>query len=136
MSEGQSVHIAISKEDIEANINHILPSMDAPYQLARVRLDNKNNAFFPGGMVEARIEIGKFDVALAINKEAVQMLGGRQGVFVKSGDEYRFTPLVLGRNDDHFYEVLDGLNANSEYVSQNSYLIKADIEKSEAEHDH
>lgn len=136
VSEGQSVHIARADSDIEARINHILPSMDAPYQLARVRLDNKNNALFPGGTIEARIEIGKFNVALAVHKDAVQMLGGRQGVFVKSGDEYRFIPLVLGRNDDHFYEVLGGLNANSEYVSQNSYLIKADIEKSEAEHDH
>ncbi|MBD2860362.1 HlyD family secretion protein, partial [Spongiibacter sp. KMU-158] len=37
---------------------------------------------------------------------------------------------------DHFYEVVEGLEAGSDYVSQNSYLIKADIEKSEAEHEH
>lgn len=59
-----------------------------------------------------------------------------RGVFVKHDDEYTFTPLVLGRGDDHFYEVIDGLESSAEYVSQNSYLIKADIEKSEAEHDH
>ena len=37
---------------------------------------------------------------------------------------------------DHFYEVIEGLDVGSVYVSQNSYLIKADIEKSEAEHEH
>ena len=66
----------------------------------------------------------------------MQILGGRQGVFVKINDEYRFKPLVLGQSDDHFYEVVDGLESGDEYVSKNSYLIKADIEKSEAEHEH
>ena len=57
-------------------------------------------------------------------------------MFVKHGEEYIFTPLILGRRDDSHYEVLDGLEAGDEYVSVNSYLIKADIEKSEAEHEH
>src|SRR5690625_7654028 len=86
-------------------------------------------------MVEARVEVGRISVSLAVAKDAVQTLGGRQGIFVKIGDEYRFTPLVLGKSDDHFYEVVDGLKSGAEYVSENSYLIKADIEKSEAEHE-
>ena len=90
----------------------------------------------PGLMTEARIEVSRFSVALAVAKDAVQMLGGRRGVFVKHGEEYKFAPLILGRSDDHFYEVVEGLEAGSDYVSQNSYLIKADIEKSGAAHDH
>ncbi len=136
VAEGQSVHVLTTNGRVESRVKHVVPSMDSPYQLARVKLDNSKHALSPGLMVEAQLEIGRFSVSLAVAKDAVQNLGERQGVFVKHGDEYTFTPLVLGRADDHFYEVIDGLEGSSEYVSQNSYLIKADIEKSEAEHEH
>ncbi|MAE21645.1 MAG: acetyl-CoA carboxylase biotin carboxyl carrier protein subunit [Pseudomonas sp.] len=136
VSEGQSVHLLTSSGSVASTVDHILPSIESPYQIARVKLANDKQSLSPGLMTEARIEVGRFSVALAVAKDAVQTLGGRQGVFVKQGEEYRFTPLVLGRSDDHFYEVVEGLEAGSDYVSQNSYLIKADIEKSEAEHEH
>ena len=44
--------------------------------------------------------------------------------------------LDLGRVAGDWVEVLGGLNAGTEYVSENSYIIKADIEKSGASHDH
>ncbi|WP_019603376.1 efflux RND transporter periplasmic adaptor subunit [Teredinibacter turnerae] len=134
--EGQSVHLLTGTGSVASTVDHILPSIESPYQIARVKLVNDKQSLSPGLMTEARIEVGRFSVALAVVKEAVQTLGGRQGVFVKQGEEYRFTPLVLGRSDDHFYEVVEGLETGSDYVSQNSYLIKADIEKSEAEHEH
>ncbi len=136
VTEGQSVHILTNNGSVESTVDHIVPSMESPYQVARVKLANNKRSLSPGLMVEARVEVGRFPVSLAIAKEAVQILGGRQGVFVKQMDEYRFTPLVLGQSDDHFYEVISGLHASSEYVTKNSYLIKADIEKSEAEHEH
>jgi cobalt-zinc-cadmium efflux system membrane fusion protein len=136
VSEGQSVHLLTGSGSVASTVDHILPSIESPYQIARVKLANDKQSLSPGLMTEARIEVGRFSVALAVAKDAVQTLGGRQGVFVKQGEEYRFTPLVLGRSDDHFYEVLEGLEAGNEYVSENSYLIKADIEKSEAEHEH
>ncbi len=136
VSEGQSVHVLTGTGSVASTVDHMLPSIDSPYLIARVKLANDKQSLPPGLMTEARIEVDQFSVALAVAKDAVQMLGGRQGVFVKHGEDYKFTPLVLGRNDDHFYEVLKGLEAGSNYVSENSYLIKADIEKSEAEHAH
>jgi cobalt-zinc-cadmium efflux system membrane fusion protein len=44
--------------------------------------------------------------------------------------------LELGRRDAERVEVLGGLRAGTEFVTGNSYLIKADIEKSGASHDH
>ena len=136
VAESQDVHILTADGSVESTVNHIVPSLESPYQLARVKLDNSKQTLSPGMMVEARVQVGRFPVSLAVTKESVQILGGRQGVFVKINDEYRFKPLVLGQSDDHFYEVVDGLESGDEYVSKNSYLIKADIEKSEAEHEH
>ena len=133
--EGQTVHVLTKDGRVESEVQHLVPSMEFSYQLARVQLDNSKQSLFPGLMVEALLETGRFPVPLAVAKDAVQNLGGRQGVFVKDEDDYTFTPLVLGRADDQFYEVIDGIEVNTVYVSQNSYLIKADIEKSEAEHE-
>ena len=123
-------------EAINPRINHIVPAPDSPNQIARVRLDNTELGLSAGQMLEAQVRIGSFIAALAVELRAIQSLGGREGVFVREGDEYIFLPLILGRRDESYVEVLEGLEPMAEYVTENSYLIKADIEKSEAEHVH
>jgi len=133
---GQTVEVISDTQRITGKINHIIPALDKPYQLARVPLDNRQLGFSPGLLVEGRIIIEEFNVLLAVEKNGLQQLGGRSGVFVQEEDTYHFAPLVLGRKDEHYVEVLSGLEESQRYVNRNSYLIKADIEKSEAEHEH
>lgn len=134
--EGQAVRILDRDNRIDANVDHVVPSLDTPYQLARIKLKNTDQTLVPGLMVEAHIVTGQFPANLAVSRNAIQEIEGRQGVFIKDGETYSFTPLVLGRQDDAFVEILEGLAEGQEYVSDNSYLLKADLEKSEAEHDH
>ena len=133
---GQTVHILEGNNRIDAKIDNVVPSLDTPYQLARIELDNTDQRLTPGLMVEAQVITSEFSVDLAVHVDAIQEIEGRQGVFVKDGEMYPFTPLELGRRDDTFFEVLGGLAQGDEYVSNNSYLLKADLEKSEAEHVH
>lgn len=133
---GQAVRIRLYGQLLQGTIRHIIPVLDKPYQLARVDFDNRNRGLTPGLLVEGHVEVGTFNAGLAVVKDAIQSMGGQQGVFIKQGDEYQFTPVQTGRADDRYMEVLFGLSQGQEYVSKNSYLIKADIEKSEAEHDH
>jgi len=134
---GQPVHITAGEKHFDTHISHLLPSEDtSPYLIARAKISNKENNWFPGLMVEGKIVISEFETSIAVKKSALQTMGGRTGIFVKEHDDYRFTALVLGQSDDNFSEVLSGVQANTEYVTKNSYLIKADIEKSEAEHEH
>ena len=44
--------------------------------------------------------------------------------------------LDLGASDGTWTEVLGGIEPGQAYVAENSFLIKADIEKSGASHDH
>jgi len=134
--EGQAVRILDRDNRIDANVDHVVPSLDTPYQLARIKLKNTDQTLVPGLMVEAHIITGQFPANLAVSRNAIQEIEGQQGVFIKDGETYSFTPLVLGRQDDAFVEILEGLAEGQEYVSDNSYLLKADLEKSEAEHDH
>ena len=57
-------------------------------------------------------------------------------MFVTDGHVFQAAPIEIGRQDSKFVEVLSGLKAGDRYVSKNSYIIKADIEKSGASHDH
>ena len=52
------------------------------------------------------------------------------------GEEFEARPLTLGRSDGRFVEVLKGLRAGEAYAAKNSFLIKAELGKSEASHDH
>ncbi len=133
---GKTAHIVASGLNLSGPIQHIIPALDKPYQLARVVFDNRQKKLSPGLLVEGRIVVDEFVAKLAVVNDAVQTMNGQSGVFVKQGEAYAFTPLVLGRRDDQHVEVLSGLSLGQEYVSKNSYLIKADIEKSEAEHQH
>lgn len=133
---GQVVRLLGGDKSMDTKIDHVLPSLDSPYQLARFKLNNTDQSLSPGLIVEAQVVIDQFPVELAVRTNAVQEIDDRKGVFIKDGDTYSFTPLVLGRRDDVFVEVLQGLNESEEYVSNNSYLLKADFEKNEAEHDH
>jgi membrane fusion protein, heavy metal efflux system len=57
-------------------------------------------------------------------------------VFVRVGDTYEIRPLELGKRDASQVEVLSGLKAGDRVVVEQSYVVKADIEKSGASHDH
>lgn len=133
VSSGYSVMVMINEQQIQSHVAHLVPAANKPYMLARVKLDNTELKLSPGQLAKAKIYTGKFEVSLAVEKEAIQELGGRLGVFVKEDESYEFTPLSLGKSDDNLIEVISGIEKGTEYVSKNSYLIKADILKSEAE---
>ncbi len=44
--------------------------------------------------------------------------------------------LELGQQAGEWAEVLGGLDPGTVYVTENSYVLKADVEKSGASHDH
>ncbi len=130
---GQETYIVNGGSELKGNIQHVLPVLDKPYQLARFVFDNREKGLAPGFLVEGHVVVGDFTAELAVEKEAIQTMGEQSGVFVKQGEEYHFVPLRLGRSDDRYIEVLSGLSSDQRYVNKNSYLIKADIKKSEAE---
>jgi cobalt-zinc-cadmium efflux system membrane fusion protein len=90
----------------------------------------------PGQFVTGRVVVEEFAVPLAIEKRALQRFRDLDVVFEQIGDVYEVRALQLGRADAERVEVLSGLQPGARYVVANSYLIKADIEKSGAAHDH
>ena len=102
----------------------------------RVVLQNPDEHWRPGLFVTGEVTVAETDVPLAIRRSALQSFRDWDVVFEQFGDVYEARPLKLGRRDSDWIEVTAGLAPGAHYVTTNSYLIKADIEKSGASHDH
>jgi cobalt-zinc-cadmium efflux system membrane fusion protein len=108
-----------------------------PYRVARVGLTNTSSDMQPGDMVDAAVAISETPVALAVELEALQWAEGKTVVFIREG-ESRYVPraVSIGRRGAAQVEILDGIEAGETYVSGSSYLLRADLEKSGAAHQH
>lgn len=103
---------------------------------ARVLLDNADRRWAPGLYVSAALTLSETASALAVRNEAIQTLDGRSVVFVVQGERFTARTIRTGRRDAQFTEVLDGLSAGERYVSRNSYILKAELGKDAAGHEH
>lgn len=134
---GQKIQVQHSNYTHESEISHVIPSLDgSPFSLARAELNNPHQQMSPGDFVNAQILVEVLDTPLVVHNRALQDFRDWRVVFIKVGNTYEIRPLELGVSDGEFTQVLQGLNVGDEYVVDNSYLIKADIEKSGAAHDH
>lgn len=103
---------------------------------ARVELDNETGKLFPGSFVTAEIKVAEHQADLAVKRTGLQAFRDFTVVYAQIGDEFEVRMLELGLQAGEWAEVLGGLESGTRYVSENSYIIKADIEKSGASHDH
>ena len=109
---------------------------DDQARLFLVEIDNSDGSLNAGLFVSALIEIDTFDVPLAVKRIGLQSFRDFTVVYAKVGEQYEVRMLELGREAGEWNEVLSGVDLGTEYVTTNSYIIKADIEKSGASHDH
>ena len=102
----------------------------------RVVIPNSTKLWRPGTFVALELDFEERAVPLAVRVEAIQTIRDWSVVFVKYGNFFEARPLELGENDGNWVEVLKGLSAGERYVAKNSFVVKAEIEKSSAVHDH
>ncbi len=120
---------------ITGKISFIEPVVrDDQAKIVWVELADGNLA--EGSFVKATIEISTIDVPLAVKRVGLQGFRDFTVVYAKVGEQYEVRMLELGRAGGEWIEVLGGLKTGTEYVTDNSYILKADIEKSGASHDH
>lgn len=136
---GQTVEVGSTDGAVagQGRLVHLSPLGAANQALvARVELDNADARWMPGQFVSARVWVGEAQAAVVVPLAAVQVLEEREVVFVAEGDRYRAQPVTLGRRDDRQVEVTAGLEAGARVVVAQSFLVKADIGKSGAGHNH
>ena len=99
-------------------------------------LANPDGLWTAGAPVEGVVRIGGETARVAVRARATQRMDGRIVVFVRHGETYEARPLKLGRRSTEWVEVLDGLEPGAEYVVDGAFLIRADVEKAGAGHEH
>jgi cobalt-zinc-cadmium efflux system membrane fusion protein len=140
---GQRVKLRAVEGELEASgrILRVSPAADANAALkglyvARVALQDSARRWVPGLFVQGDVEVSAVSVPLAVKRTGLQGFRDFTVVFAQVGETYEVRMLELGRQDGTWAEVVGGLKPGTSYVAGNSYLIKADIEKSGASHDH
>lgn len=137
ITRGQKVTLSDGDRQVQAEIGNLVPASGGqPFKLARASIDNRKLGWPTDLMLEGRVFVQRVKVPLVVESRALQPRGDGQAVFVQTGERYEARSLTLGRSDGRFTEVLGGLKAGERYVTANSYLIKAHLEKSGAEHAH
>jgi membrane fusion protein, heavy metal efflux system len=123
---------------LETTLERVLPGTATASQstVARATIANADGLWRPGSAVKARITVEQQPAALVVPLAALQIFRDWDVVFIRIGNTYEIRPLELGKRDATRVEVVSGLNAGDQVVVEQSYLVKADIEKSGASHDH
>lgn len=103
---------------------------------ARLVLPNPKGLWRPGLPVRVEVTDEQADVPVAVEVDAIQDLRNWQVVFGRYGQQLEARPLKLGRSDGKHVEVLNGLSAGERYAARNSFVIKAELGKAGASHDH
>lgn len=106
--------------------------------MARTVLNNKTDdlIWLPGLYVNTKVVIEKKRVPVAVKNDAIQPFEGKKVVFVKTKKGFEPKACQFGLEGQNYTEVKKGLNAGDEYVAENSFILKAELEKNSTSHSH
>lgn len=103
---------------------------------ARVTLQNPDRSWRPGLFVTVDVVQDETEVPVAVLVDAVQSFRDWKVVFARYGEAFEARPVELGRSDGKWVEVVKGLPRGTPYAAANSFVLKADLGKAGASHDH
>jgi len=139
IEKGQVIRLNLGQDSvIQGKVSYVSPIIDEVTQskLVRAVLPNTGGNLRPGLFVSGTLENAITPVLLAVRREAIQTFRDWNVVYLTDGYTFQAMPVELGRRDTKFVEVLSGISPGDRYVARNSFIIKADTEKSGATHDH
>lgn len=123
---------------IEGSISYISPvgSSDTQTALARAVVRNEGLRLRTGLFVAARLILTAKQVPVAVRAAAVQTIENRNVVFVRTGDKFEIRDVELGGRDADNVEIVFGIIDGDKYAARNSFVVKAELAKGSATHEH
>ncbi len=139
--------VLISSRSVEggaqAVISYLRPSLSELTRTALVRMvvPNADRKWLPGMFVRADVLSDPAPVPLAIPTSAIKRIANEYVVFVKSkapdGDEgFERREVEAGGSDGEWTEILSGLKPGEEVAAGNTFILKAELGKGSAAHEH
>ncbi len=137
---GQKVTVRSKELGLEATgkVSYLGPLIGEQTRAAAAHVDipNPKGLWRPGLFVTVELVQEEMLVPVAVLTDAIQTFRDWNVVFVQYGNQFEARPLELGRSDGQWVEVLSGLSPGEHYAARNSFVLKADLGKSGATHDH
>ena len=120
--------------DTHGVIDYVGPLVGTETQTATVRVvqPNPHGELRPGLFLNAHVTIKSIDADVLVRKEHVQYLDDRPCVFVQVPGGFELRGVTLGESNDEFVAVAKGLAAGEFYATNNSFLLKSEMDQSAA----
>src|SRR5690606_3125919 len=135
---GQEVRVESGDKTGAAKVIFVSPTIDAETRSAKAvaQLINTDGAWHLGDYVNAHLVSGGVHIALVAPRDAVHNVGGAKAVFVKEASGFRVRRVTTGREDPTNVEILSGLEPGEVIATKNTFTLKSELGKAEAEHEH
>lgn len=126
---------------LEGTVSYLSPLVNPATRTAQVRIELAGSNLAPGMFVETEIELAAASIApvVAVPESAIQTIDGNPAIFVPVVDEPNtFAPraVTLGSPVGGLVPVLSGLSEGDRFVTKGSFILKAELGKSGAAHQH
>ena len=134
-----TLEIADNRE-VGARVRSVTPSLDPESRSATavLSLARPIPGLQPGAFLQARIRpSGEVDAGrMSVPESAVQTIDGAEVIFARTRRGFQARPVVTGARSGGRVVIESGLEANWRIATTNAFLLKAELEKEEAEHGH
>lgn len=123
---------------IESRISYVSPvgSSDTQSALVRAVVQNEGLRLRTGLFVSARLILSAREVPIAVKATAIQSVENRNVVFVRNGTKFETRDVEIGARDPEHVEIVFGLVEGDKYAARNSFIVKAELGKGSAGHEH
>lgn len=123
---------------VEAKISYLSPvgSSDTQSALARAVVSNSDQRLRPGLFVSGRLTLSDKKVNVTVKSSALQTVENRTVVFVRDGETFEARDVEVGDRDQELVEITFGVVEGEMYAADNSFIIKAEMAKGTATHEH
>ena len=137
---GQSLTIEASSTGARATGTIIFtsPMLNLDTRSARViaSVENREGLWRPGTFVTAEIAVSESEAPIVVPKAAIQKIKGEDHVFVRTPEGFEARPVKVGHDDGTSVAIASGLEGGEPVATANTFLLKAELGKAEAEHVH
>lgn len=136
--QGQEVIVTGDGRTAEGKVVALSPVIDPETRSARAiaEIDNSKGEWQPGDYVRAQLISGRQELPLVVPRDAIQTVNGKPSVFVAQDGGFKAHPVTTGKEDSLNVEIVSGLKPGEVIATKNTFALKAELGKSEAEHEH
>ncbi len=133
VKKGRKIQIRAvgTNRQVETILSYVAPVYNTTTRsmIARAVIPNTDGKWRPGTFVTGKISVSTEKHVLVVLQNAVQILDGETVVFIPSEQKNGFEPVVVqkGEENNHYVEILSGLEENDTYVSTGAFELKAKI---------